>query len=54
MNVMIDEPVRIDVVKGSLDEVGSFATQICGQLIRLSFEGAADGMNETHSGSIAA
>jgi hypothetical protein len=46
--VMIDQLARIYVVEGAVHQVGRFGTEFIVQLFRLSFEGAADGMNETH------
>src|ERR1041385_4900783 len=48
MNVMIDEPRRIDVVESAFDEVGRFYAEIGIQLFRLFRERAADGMDQTH------
>src|SRR5688572_23599566 len=49
VDVMIDESVGIDVVERAFDEVGSFLTQGGCEILRLSREGAADVMDETHS-----
>src|SRR5688500_1293163 len=49
VDVMIDESAGIDVVERAFDKVGSFLTQGGCEILRLSREGAADVMDETHS-----
>ncbi len=46
--VMIDESLRIDVVKSTLDEIGRAFADLRGELLRRVRERSADVVNETH------
>jgi hypothetical protein len=48
VNVMIDQPGGINVVESAFDKVGGFVAEFVVQLLRLSGESPADGMDETH------
>jgi hypothetical protein len=48
VNVMIDESLRIDVVKRALDQIGSFRVDARRQLLRVVTERAADVVNQAH------